>query len=212
MSTLTEARSGPIRPRQLFGFLCRFAGIVLILTMLLHRYEALLVERLLPAIQAEFEWLDDTYEIKSLHVDHEGSDQVVRIVVSQARCIVLGDRAFCGDPRGRANASTLLGNITLPAILLMAFALAWPVVRASEYVLRILLMPVALVMIWALDVPFILWSSIWSLHVDAFAPDMFSPLLIWSQFLQGGGRFVLACLLGIVTANVSGWRFSFRPG
>lgn len=200
MNAMAERRRDTRRSRQLLGFLCRFALLALILATLTHRYEFLLAQRLLPAIQEEIQWLDDTYEIKSLDIDHEGADQVVRMVVSQARCIVLTDRAFCGDPRGRANASTLVGNITLPAVLLIALTLAWPATHAAEYALRIVLVPMAVAAMWAIDVPFALWSAIWSLHVDAYAPGMFSPLLIWSQFLQGGGREMLALLLGIAVA------------
>lgn len=202
MSTARPANSDcaesrrPLAPKFL-GFIARFALIALVLASLSFRFGAQLAESLLPAIQSEFEWLDDTYEIKGLSLDREGADQVVRIVVSQARCLVLIDRAFCGDPRGRANASTLVGNVTLPAVLLLALVLAWPVARPSELVFRMIFAPMSLALMWALDVPFVLWSAIWSLHVDAFAPDMFSPLLIWSQFLQGGGREVLSLLLGV---------------
>ena len=196
--------------RKLFGLLCRIVVAAVILGALSFRYGTELVEALLPAIRAEFEWLDDTYDIKQLYLDHVGADQVVRVVVGQARCIVLIDRAFCGDPRGRANASTLIGNITLPAVVLLALALAWPSMRICELACRLVLAPMALAMMWSLDVPFILWSSIWSLHVDAFAPGLFSPLLIWSQFLQGGGRFALAGLLGIGLATLSTWLMTRR--
>lgn len=209
MSSVRPVNSGRLGVRsslasRFLGFIVRFALIALVLASLSFRFGAQLTESLLPAIQSEFEWLDDTYEIKGLYLDREGADQVVRIVVSQARCLVLRDRAFCGDPRGRANASTLLGNITLPAVLLLALVLAWPVARPSELVFRMILAPISLALMWALDVPFVLWSAIWSLHVDAFAPDMFSPLLIWSQFLQGGGRLVLAILFGLMVVRVSG--------
>ncbi len=204
MSGVAAARHDHRLHRLIFGFLARFVMIALILVTLLQRYEISLVTRLLPAIAAEFEWLDDTYAIMNLTVDQEGADQVVRIVVSQARYIQLGDRVFGPDPRGRANASTLVGNITLPAVLLLAAALAWPVTHirsaAADYALRGAFIPIALAMTWSLDAPFILWSAIWSLHVDTFAPGMFSPLLIWSQFLQCGGRDLLALLLGAAAA------------
>ena len=49
----------------------------------------------------------------------------------------------------------------------------------------------------ALDVPMVLWASLWQLHVDAFAPGLFSPLLLWLDFVQGGGRMAL----GLVCAG-----------
>lgn len=205
MSAVYPVKQGRSASWRFLSFLGRFAIFAVVIAGALYKFSTPLAESLLPAIEAEFTWLDDTYDIKRLYVDQEGADHVVRIVVSQARCIVLIDRAFCGDPRGRANASTLIGNITLPAALLMSLVLAWPVSRATELVWRAVFLPLGLASVWALDVPFVLWSAIWSLHVDAFAPGMFSPLLIWTQFLQGGGRLALAILFGILIAAAARW-------
>ncbi|RTL29131.1 MAG: hypothetical protein EKK47_13910 [Burkholderiales bacterium] len=205
MSAVYPIKQGQSASWRFLSFLGRFVVFALVIAGALYRFSTPLAESLLPAIEAEFKWLDDTYDIKRLYVDQEGADHVVRVVVSQARCIVLIDRAFCGDPRGRANASTLIGNITLPAALLMSLVLAWPVIRSTELVWRAVFLPFGLAIVWALDVPFVLWSAIWSLHVDAFAPDMFSPLLIWTQFLQGGGRLALAILLGILITMGARW-------
>lgn len=184
-------------------FLARFVCLTGVFGVLAFVYGTTLVDWLTPAFQAEINWLDDTYRIDRLFVDTEGADKVVRIVVGLAHCVVLPDGAHCGDPRGMANASTLQANVTLPAVLLAAVALAWPVLRSREYLWRFLCAAPALVVIWALDVPFILWSAIWSMHVDAFAPDMFSPLLVWSEFLQSGGRLALAALFGVMVVGVS---------
>ncbi|WP_290642358.1 hypothetical protein, partial [Aquabacterium sp.] len=96
------------------------------------------------------------------------------------------------------NASTLLGNIILIGALLISTVFAWPARRWWVFPFRALAIPPALALLWSLDVPMVLWGAIWSLHVDAFAPDLFSPLLIWCQFLQGGGRFAMTALLGIL--------------
>lgn len=183
-------------------FLVRFVCLLMLFGGLAYMHGTTLVDLLLPAFQAEINWLDDTYRIDRLFVDTEGADKVVRIVVGLAHCVVLPDGAHCGDPRGLANASTLQANVTLPAALLMAIALAWPVQRPREYLWRVLGVVPALALLWALDVPFILWSALWTLHVDAFAPGMFSPLLIWGEFLQSGGRLALATLLGATAVSV----------
>ena len=162
-----------------------------------------MVEALLPAFKVEINWLDDTYRIERLYVDHQGADRVIRIVVGLAHCVMLEDRPFCGHPKALANASTLLGNVTLPAILLVAPVLAWPARRWQEHGMRLVALLPALTMLWALDVPFVLWAALFSLHVDAFAPDLFSPLLVWSQFLQGGGRLALAFVLGAAALTVA---------
>jgi hypothetical protein len=73
-------------------------------------------------------------------------------------------------------------------------------VKGQAYAKRAVTAPMALAFMCALDVPFVLWASLWSLHVDSYAPDLWSPLLVWRDFLQGGGRFALAVLLGLASA------------
>lgn len=179
-------------------FLVRFICILTFLGGLASVYGTALVQMLLPAFQVELAWLDDTYRIDRLFVDIEGADKVVRIVVGLARCVVLPDGAHCGDPRGLANASTLQADVTLPATLLIAIAVAWPAQRLQAYLWRALCVIPVLALLWAIDTPFILWSELWGLHVNAFAPGMFSPLLIWGGFLQSGGRLLLATMFGVL--------------
>lgn len=197
----------PSPQKKLGHFFLRFVMLALVLGFVLNRTQDTWAPALLPALQTELEWLDDTYKIQNLSLDREGADRVVRVVVSQARFIVLGDVAYRPHPLGRANASTLLGNVMLPAVLLTAMVLAWPIGvpsrtgRIKVALRRAAMLPLALTMLWSLDVPFVLWAAIWSLHVDAFAPGMFSPLLVWSQFLQGGGRDMLAIGLAVAVCS-----------
>lgn len=169
------------------------------LVLLAHRHGTPFIEALLPAIQAEVAWLDDTYRIERLYLDQQGADRVIRIVVGLDHCVVLEGVAHCGHPLALANASTLAGHLTMPLVLLATVSLAWPCSQWRTLMLRLLtLLPASAVML-SVDVPFVLWAALWSLHVDAFAPHILSPLLIWSQFLQGGGRIALALILACVT-------------
>jgi len=182
--------------------LWRFVACLLVLSLLAYWHGADLTDRLLPAFRAEINWLDDTYRIDRLLVDTDGADQVVRIVVGLNRCVVLPDGAHCADPRGLASAATLVGHVTLPAILMLAIVLSWPVNAWREWIGRLLLWPASLALLWALDVPLTLWGLLWRLHVDAFVPGLFSPLLVWGQFLEGGGRMVLAVALASLVIGI----------
>ena len=197
-------------PWPLRTFVHRLTIIVAVLATAALHFGTQIGVALLPAFKAEIQWLDDTYRIDRLYLDHEGADQVFRIEVGQARYIVLNGRSFYPDPRGKANASTLLGNATLPVALLIALVLAWPAQRGGAYVWRFAMLPVALALIWSIDVPMVLWGSIWTLHVDAFAPDLFSPLLIWLNFLQNGGRLACPIILGVIVATASNRKFTWR--
>lgn len=195
MAMVYEARpvTWPVIP-----FVMKFLTLALFVGTLVSHWSIQLGEALIPYFRAEILALDDTYRIDSLYLDHEGADQVIRLRVGQARYIMIRDMAFAPHPLGKANASTLVGNIILTGTLLISTVLAWPARRRSAYALRALAIPPALAILWSVDVPMILWGAIWSLHVDAFAPDLFSPLLIWCQFLQGGGRFAMTAMLGVL--------------
>lgn len=203
----------PQRTPSLAGTLLRLACLLSLLGTLAHAQGERIATHLLPALRAEMAWLDDTYRIEALLIDNEGPDRVVRVVVSLAHCIVLEGAAHCAPPTALANASTLLGHMLTPAIVLLACVLAWPWSPAEPghrlgwpaIAARLLLVPPALALLWALDVPFVLWACLWSLHVDAFAPDLWSPLLNWSQFLQSGGRTALAVAFAVGVLRCSAW-------
>lgn len=191
------------------GFVWRFAwrfalslGVVMAATL---RWGPAMADSLLPLIAAEIQWLDNTYRIVSLSLVHKGGEQLIRIVVTLARCVVLPDGAHCADPRAQAQVSTLLGHLTLPPALTVAAVLAWPLASWREAVWRLPLLGLAVAGVLALDVPLVLWASLWQLHVEAFAPGLFSPLLMWLDFLQGGGRMALALLAagGVLAATRS---------
>lgn len=202
-----DERKNSLHPHQISGqiyrFLSKFALISILICALALKYAELIGNALAPIFHSEIQLLDDTYRVDGLSVDQEGGDPVLRLRAGQAHYIILNGQAFPPDPRGKADASTLLGNIVLPAGLMLAIVLAWPTTRAITYLSRLALVVPAIGLLWAIDVPMILWGGIWSLHVDAFAPDLFSPLLLWCKFLQGGGRQILAVSLALLVISTS---------
>lgn len=203
-------------PRPLAAFALRLLMATVLLGALAVRHGADLVQAILPLLRAELAALDDNYRIHDLRLQQMGADRVVYVEVSQARTIMLGEQVFVADPRGRANASTLVAHLTLPLVLLGACALAWPLSsagtrltggqRISRILGRLLAMSLGGAAVLALDVPFVLWAEIWSLHVDAAQPDRVSALLMWHDFLQGGGRMALGVALGCLAGWLSGGR------
>ncbi len=184
------------------SFAWRFALCLVLVLAATLRWGHALAEALLPLIAAEINALDNTYRIVSLGVVQRGGEELIRIVVTLARCVVLPDGAHCADPRAQAQASTLLGHLTLPPTLAVAAVLAWPPASWREAAWRLPLLLVGLALLLALDVPMVLWASLWQLHVDAFAPGLFSPLLLWLDFVQSGGRMALGlvCAAGVLAA------------
>ena len=198
----------PMRSRDRIGFVWRFLVCLLVLMPLASHFAPVVATALLPAMKAELGWLDENYNILDMQVRQQGSDSSVWMQVGQAHSIVIGERVFMPDPRGRATASTLLGNAALPVVLILSCVLAAPFRQARTSteravklgLYRALATGVACVVVLATDVPFTLWASIWGIHMDIAQPDRFSPLLIWRDLLNGGGRLALGMGLGLAIA------------
>lgn len=186
------------------GFVSRFLVVATVLGFVAIREAQPVVAALLPLFKGELVALDDTFRVDRLYIDREGADQVVRLDVGLAHALSVNGRTFQPDPRGRATASTLVGNVTLPCVLLTAIALAWPLRRWRHLATRALLLGPALLLLCVLNAPFILWAALWGLVVQVADPHPFSPLLMWSDFLIGGGGFALALALGACVGSLSG--------
>lgn len=182
---------------DLRAFVLRFLVVATVLGLVVVGGATTLASGVLPLFKTELAVLDDTFRIDALYVDQDGADQVFRINVGLARTVSLNGRTFRPDPRGRATASTLVGHLTLPCVLLIASAFAWPVRSRRQLALRLLLLLPGLLLLCLLGVPFILWAALWGLVVQVADPHGFSLLLTYGDFLQGGGHFAIALALGL---------------
>lgn len=197
--------SGPVAWR---AFAARFVAMVLGLMLVCQIWGARAALSLLPMLKAEIAWLDNTYLVQSLALDTEGADRVVRLVVSQQRYIHLAGQVHEPHPLGRANASTLMGHLWLPWVVLVAAVMAWPMPRALRWTCwawRCVVLLPASAWLTAVNVPIVLWAGIWRLHVDAFAPESIQPLLMAADFLQSGGEYALALLLAAMCLRTAAW-------
>ena len=198
MSRTRVGARGGARP---FGsFVLRFALLSVALGLLAASLESQAGSCLLPLIGTEIGFLDATLRVTDLSLAREGGDPVIRLEVALDKPLTLRGRTFEPDSRGRAVSSTLLDNGILPAVLLAATALAWPLRSVSGLAWRVLLLPVALALLTGLTVPLVLLAGIWGFIYQVADPAHVSALLIWRDLLLGGGQMVLAAVLGIVLA------------
>lgn len=167
---------------------------------------------LAPWFEAQVQAMDANYQVRSLTLERLSGERVFSLEVSQSRCIVLRQRVHCPHPLGRARASTLMGHLMLTTALMCSVTLAWPVRRRGRAsprealgaaAWRVACLCCAVPLVWALDVPMVLWAQIWRFHVDALAPGMQTPLLVWADFLASGGRIALALSLAVPFAWVT---------
>lgn len=197
----------PMRPRP-FEAGWRLLAACALLLAASHAWGQALIECLLPLFRLEIGWLEDRYRILGLRLAVQGSDSVIRLDVSQQRIMVIGGHVIYPDPRGFAHVTTLSGHVLQPAILGLGLLVAWPPLAptrlAREYALRLGLGLTMIGVVLALDVPFVLLGELWAIAHERLAPGSFSPLLLWVEFLQGGGRLALGLLAGAAGIAAAG--------
>jgi hypothetical protein len=170
-------------------------------------YGEAIVGAWLPTYKAVFIWITDEFKLRQLFIDKEGVDRVIRAQVSWQPYVMYGGKGMLTNPNGVANASTLLAHALLGPIVAILVALAWPLTKppndsskklaSRQWVTRLaLLMPAASICV-LLDIPFVLAGELWELALPSLDPQATSPLIIWKQFLQGGGRYALNAAAGI---------------
>jgi hypothetical protein len=174
----------------------RFLAACALLLTATHVWGRAAIEWLLPLLRMEIGWIDDHYRVLGLTLAAQGADSVLRLDVNLQRIMVVGSHVVHPDPRGHAHVTTLTGHVLQPAILGLAVLATWPALAMREYALRLVFGLATIGAVLAIDVPFVLVGELWALAHERFAPGSFSPLLMWTGFLQGGGRLALGLLAG----------------
>lgn len=190
-------------PVHLFGIVARLIAGACLSVWLVVACGPRLADAFLPVLRWAFVHLDTADRVIDLSISDRGvvsgRDRVYRLVVATDTTVFVGDRLAVGDPRGRAMVSVLIAYLWQAFVIALPLALAWPVSRGIEWPVRMACLALLLGCFALVDLPFTLWAQVWRGYVDAFAPETFSPLLAWADFLQGGGRF----LLGVMAAGMS---------
>lgn len=196
------ALRSPMLDWKLRQVLLRLTLAAVVLLPLGVFFGAAFVESWLPAYRHVFVLVADEFRIQSLELDHEGADRVVRVRVVLRSPLVFGGKVVYPDPRATANASTLTAHALQGPILAMLVILAWPARRWTEIGWRLLLLAPLVSLLVLFDLPCVLAAELWELVIERLAPGTSSPLVIWKDFLQGGGRYALGVAAG--AASVAG--------
>lgn len=172
---------------------------------------AAVVEPILPAWRLVIGQLAGEFRIESLSLDREGADQVVRVRVALRPVLVMAGKVIYPDPRGTANASTLMTHALQGPLLALLAALAWPARRRSEIGWRLLFLALLVSLLVLFDLPAVLAAELWETLLEHLAPNTFSPLVIWKAFLQGGGRHALGIAIGAASVALAARTARRRP-
>lgn len=212
-SPLLISRPGLGTPVQVLLRLLLAGAVLLPLAVLCS--EAL-VSSWLTAYRVVFSWVAHDFKLLNLYIDHEGADRVLRARVMWQHIVFIGGKVIYPDPRGTANASTLLAHALQGPLVAVLAAIAWPTrvqtavgaARKSarpwlEWAARAIALPPLLAILVLIDMPVVLAGELWDLALDMLDPGATSALVMWKVFMQGGGRYALGLTAGVLAVLVA---------
>jgi hypothetical protein len=171
---------------------------------------------LLPLYRAMLERIADDYRILFLGVAMEGADSAIRLDVTLVHAIVVMGHLVLPTPQVAANATIMIGNIMQPVTVGLIAILAWPARCWRIVLLRLPFLVLLDLIETVLDIPLLLTGNLWGLFLDNLAPGNWSPLTLWVDFLENGGRFALGIATALVSIAGANYvarksRIAFRP-
>lgn len=157
-----------------------------------------LLERAIPLFQRELLLLDDSYRIDSLTLSQPNVGAKLILNVGLARTKLIGQRVLVPDHlgRGTAKVSILCGPLFFPWLFAWSFVLSVPKLALSR---RMLALGMATLLSAAnvfLDVPVIFLAELEDMLWSAQSLEENSLLIIYKEFLDGGGRIAIGLFIG----------------
>lgn len=113
MSSCTAATTWPEPARFALGLLLAF-GLSLGAAWL---WGQALVEATLPLARPILLWLDDSFTVLALGIDHTHQDTVIRLRVNLIKVVIVGGQATFPDARGRLEVTTTVGAMLQPLVI-----------------------------------------------------------------------------------------------
>jgi len=182
-------------PDRLWVFSLRLLAGVAAVSLLSATLGPHLAEWMLPLLQQTYTLIDRDHRMAELVVSSQGvlrgADHVYRLTVVPTGLAMVGDHVVHTNPQGWAKVSVLTAYLWQPLAVAAALLLAWPAPSATQAALRWVWLLVLAAAFVPLDLPFVFWAQVWVNYQELYAPGEFSALLLWSQFLQNGGRWVV---------------------
>lgn len=206
-SCTAAARAWPEPARFAFGLLLAFS-LSLGAAWL---WGQALVEATLPLARQIILWLDDSFTVLVLGIDHTQQDTVIRLRTNLVKAVVVGGQATFPDARGWLEVSTTVGAMLQPLVIATGLAGAWPG-RMATRSLRVAVAAALGAAFLLIDLPVTLHAYTWDMFHAHYDPQGFSPLLAWHEFMQAGGRLGMGVLIGISAAGTGSWLASDTAG
>ncbi|MFQ6334556.1 hypothetical protein [Methylophilus sp. 3sh_L] len=177
-------------------FALRFFCYVLGIGLALDAFFGPCIQALLPLFKGLLTLIDSHFEVISAQVVQVGDAQVIDFEVRLAKAFWLGKHFIAVDPSGVAHASTTLMHLWQSLAVCLALILSWPGIRMHKRLLALAYGLLGTLLVWCIDVPFVLLAALWQMIYAHYAIPDFSMLTDWQQVLENGGRLILGLMVG----------------
>ena len=193
-----------MKHKRLLEAALTFGLVAGVLSWLAYRFEASLLDGLIPLFRAELNWLMPTFHIDSLdwRIEHQETVIALSATLSEYRTIL--HRVF--PPGVSINASTLAAHALIHPVLIGSLALSWPGIAFKHKPLLLLAALPGIVLAEMLDIPLMLWGAAedvlyWQADPARIGESIGSRA---QHFLDGGGRYALS--IGLTLLAIALWR------
>lgn len=206
MSDIVNTANGGRASLWAFMRILIAASVLLPITVV---YGETLINGCLPIFRAVFDGVSGDFQLLNLAVDNEGVDRVLRATVTWKQITVINGVTLAPDPRGTANASTLLAHALQGPLVALLAVCGWPLRNGpgtwAEGLCRFAVLAPLVLIVLIVDVPVVLVGELWALVLDTLDPERVSALVIWKSFMQGGGRYALALAAAAISVQTGSW-------
>lgn len=151
---------------------------------------------LLPALAAAMGFVEPAFALQHLDVVPSPAGSRVRAQVMLAHTIVVGQQVVMPHPLGQAFAWVPVWTAWQLPMLLTIVVASWPARCGTVWLRRGLALSVLLPLVMWFDLPVALTAEFWRPLMAAHEPQGWQLHVAWADFLHGGGRALLALLLG----------------
>jgi len=175
--------------------LVRLLAVAAALTVIAVAFEVPLARAALGPMRAWLGVIDSSYVSTAFDVRSGGGEILFHREVTPRHPHLVGDHGTLVEPGSQISTNASAGLLLQTFIIGLALCAAWPATRgAREWLARAAVAPALLVLVAAVDLPLLLYAFAWSSELEAAGASSDSPLLLWGEFLQMGGRTGLAAL------------------
>jgi hypothetical protein len=192
----------PARLKFALWFLLTYAVLLALSLQFGQRY----VELLLPLYRWEIGWIFPDFNIVSLALADNRGEGLVALQLNLVHYIVIAQKLL--PPGLSVSSSTLTGHALQHPLLMLSLLAAWPAQHFSQRMVRLLISLPILLLLEMLDVPLVLLGSIEDVILANIANSTSSLLVVWMNFMNGGGRLALSIVAAL--AAIGGERILLK--